>query len=196
MASRGEMEKTGTSTAGKSSSNHLKKVFGPTLKGNHGFTLIELVVALMLISLMLFMTIPRLPDKPFVDEKRKTSAWIVGRIQALKNKSVLQAKNHTLHIDLESGRLWTADDTMTTDELLSARQKGYVLPDGAQIQSIEFPGGEKQTSGQAEIWFSKKGYSRMALIHTRFSDDSLRSFLVEPFLPKVKIYERPISFSQ
>jgi len=166
------------------------------LTATHGFTLIELVVTLSLITLMLFVTIPRLPNTSFTDGKRRTSTWITGKIQALKDKSVIRDRDHTLHIDMETGRLWISHESMTPDELHSARLKGFVLPDGARVQGVEFSDGEKQTSGQAEILFSKKGYSGKALIHTSFSDGTRRSFLVEPFLQKVKLYEGPISFNQ
>ncbi len=170
---------------------------GPSaLSAAPGFTLIELVVVLALISLMLFVTLPRLPDNPFVDEKRKTSAWLMGRIQSLKDEAVLQARDYFLHIDMESGRLWSTHDSMNADELTSARQGGFVLPEGARVQSVAFPESEPQTTGQVDIRFSRKGYAQMALIHTAFSDDTQRWFLVEPFLPGVKLYEEPISFEQ
>lgn len=145
---------------------------------------------------MLFVTVPRLPDNPFVDGKRKTSTWLVGRLQALKDKAVLQARDHYLHIDLESGRLWSTHASMGADELAGARQAGTALPEGARVQSVTFPESEPQTTGQVDIRFSRKGYAQMALIHTVFNDDTQRWFLVEPFLPGVKLYEEPISFEQ
>jgi len=145
---------------------------------------------------MLFVTVPRLPNNPFVDEKRKTSTWLMGKIQALKNEAVLQARDHFLHIDLESGRLWSTHVSMNADELAGARQAGTVLPEGARVQGVAFPESEPQTTGQVDIRFSRKGYAQMALIHTVFSDDTQRWFLVEPFLPGVKLYEKPISFEE
>ncbi len=191
------MEKTRISTAGKSSSGLIKTRKGrPDLTSVHGFTLIELVVVLALISLMLFMTVPRLPGNPFADEKRNTATWIIGKIRALKDQAALQARDHTLHIDLESGRLWSTNDAMQADELASAREGGYVLPDGARIQGVAFPEDEEQTTGQVDIHFSRKGYCQMALIQLSSNDGTQRWFLVEPFLPGVTVYEEPISFRQ
>ena len=191
------MEKIRISTVGKSSSVSIKNSTGrPVFAAAPGFTLIELVVVLALISLMLFVTVPRLPGNPFVDEKRKTSTWLMARIQALKDEAVLQARDHILHIDLDSGRLWSTHTAMNAEELADARQAGTVLPAGARVQSVTFPESAQQTTGEAAIRFSRKGYAQMALIHTVFSDDTQRWFLVEPFLPGVKLYEAPISFEQ
>ncbi len=191
------MEKTRISTAGKSSSVSIIKDTGlSAFSAAPGFTLIELVVVLALVSLMLFVTLPRLPANPFVDEKRKTSAWLMGRIQALKDKAVFQARDHFLHIDLESGHLWSTHAAMNADELAGARQSGSVLPAGTRVQGVAFPDSGQQTTGQVNIRFSRNGYAQMALIHTAFSDDTQRWFLVEPFLPGVTLYEKPISFEQ
>ncbi len=161
-----------------------------------GFTFIELLVVLSLVSLMLFITIPRLQDNPFVDEKRKVSVWIIGTVQALKQRAVQERKDYTLHIDIDTGRLWVSNELMSADELLAAEQDAFSIPDLFRIQDVEFPGQGKFSLGRSDIHFSKKGYSDMALIHAELGDDSLRSFLIEPFLPRVKLYEENISFNQ
>lgn len=145
---------------------------------------------------MLFMTVPRLPGNPFVNEKRKASTWLMGRIQALKDKALLHARDHTLHIDLESGRLWSTHESMREHEVADAWQDGYLLPGDARVRGVEFPGNELHTTGRVDIRFSKKGYAQMALIHTAFSDGTQRWFLVEPFVPGVKLYAEPTSFRQ
>jgi len=37
-----------------------------------GFTLIEIAVVILLISIMLLVTLPRMPDSPLTDQTRKT----------------------------------------------------------------------------------------------------------------------------
>ena len=120
----------------------------------------------------------------------------MGRIQALKDEAVLQARDHFLHIDLESGKLWSTHASMDREALADARQAGSKLPEGARVLGVAFPRSGQQTTGQVDIRFSRKGHAQMALIHTAFSDDTQRWFLVEPFLPGVKVYEEPFSFNQ
>lgn len=164
------------------------------VKSSRGFTLIELLVVLSLVSLMLFITIPRLQDNPFLDQNRKASLWIVGTIQALKEKSVRERQDYVLHCNVDAGQFWITNESMTIEERLEAEQSGFSVPAEFRVKDVEFPDQEKVSIGQSDIYFSKKGYSDMALIHVELSDNSQRSFLIEPFLPRVKLYEENISF--
>ncbi len=166
------------------------------LSTDRGFTLIELMVVLALVALLLTVTVPRLADNPFSDDKRTASMWIASKTQVLRRQSLSQARDHALHIDMETGHLWTTHAAMRPEEFVTARQGGYVLPAGTLIKSVEFPNADLQTSGQAEILFYKKGYAQKAMILAEFEDGSHRSFLIEPFLPRVKIYEEPVRINQ
>jgi prepilin-type N-terminal cleavage/methylation domain-containing protein len=165
-------------------------------KTDHGFTLIEIVVVLALVTLLLTVAVPRLAENAFIDPKRKTSLWITKKIHSLKAQSISQARDHTLHIDLTTGQMWTTHAGQPEEEATAARQAGHTLPEGALIEGVEFPRIGLQTSGQADVQFFKTGYSQKALILIGFDDGSRRSFLIEPFLPKVKLYEEPFSINQ
>ncbi len=174
-----------------------RNIFPATgITSSRGFTLIELLVVLSLASLMLFITVPRLQDNPFLDEDRKTSAWIVGTIRALKQKSVQAGQDHALHINTDAGTIWVSNESMTTEELLDAEKSGFLMPDDFRLLDIEFPHQGQYPLGQSIVHFSKKGYSDMAIIHAQLSDESHRSFLIEPFLTRVKLYDENISFNQ
>jgi len=144
----------------------------------------------------LAVTLPRLSGNPFSDNKRKSTLWLANKIQELKVQSVRQARDHTLHIDMGTGRLWSTHVAMQPNEIEQARQNGYTLPPGSRIESITLANSAEQTAGEAGILFFKKGYSQMALIKARFEDDSQRAFLIEPFLPRVKIYNASIQLNQ
>jgi len=108
------------------------------LKNNRGFTLIEMVVVLALVALLLAVTLPRLAVNPFSDTKRQTTLWIANKIQQLKEQSLRAARNHTLHIDIDTGQLWSTHAGMRADEIDQARKAGYTLPEGARIEYVEF----------------------------------------------------------
>jgi hypothetical protein len=59
---------------------------------------------------------------------------------------------------------------------------------------VEFVNEDKITKGVAGIQFYKKGYSDKALIHIEDKDNMKYSYLIEPFLPHVKIIEEYIDF--
>ena len=158
-----------------------------------GFTLIELIVVVTLLGLMLFFSLPRLQNNPFLDDSKKSSRWLIGKIQALKESAVRDHKLYTLHFDLDSGRVWETSESMSPEEIESAVLNSYALPDDLRIIDIEYPTQGKIYSGQAKISFYKAGHTDKALVHMQDGDTYL-SFLIEPFLPNVQFFEKYASF--
>ena len=159
-----------------------------------GFTLIELIVVISLISLMLLFTLPRLQDNPFLDDSKKSSRWLIGKVQALKESAIREQKQYALHFDLDSGRIWNTNASMSPEDIESATfNSSYALPEDLRIIDIEYPQKGKIFSGRAEITFYKAGYTDKALIHMQEGDTYL-SFLIEPFLSQVQFFESYAGF--
>ena len=153
-----------------------------------GFTLIELIVVMALLSIFIFFTIPQFDDSLLTDNTRKMSRWIIIKIPALKEKAVTEQKHYTLHVDIDGNRFWISNETMSEEELIHAEKTGYSLIDDMNILNVEFPGDETVSTGQAMIHFYKQGYSDMAVIRMEDSENQF-SFKIEPFLSGVTKYE-------
>jgi len=167
-----------------------------TIKDGHcsGFTLIELIVVISLIGLMLFFSLPRLQDNPFLDDSKQSSRWLIGKVQSLKESAIREQKQYSLHFDLDSGRIWETNESMSAEDIDSeALNNSYSLPDDMRIIDIEYPQKGKIVAGPAEIIFYKAGYTDKALVHMQEGDLYL-SFLIEPFLSKVQFFESYASF--
>ena len=161
---------------------------------NNGFTLIELIVVISLFSLMLFFAVPRFQFDVLSDHSKKTSRWIMLQVHALKEKSVHDQKRYVLHLSLDSNRLWVTDEIMSPEELEVAAANGYELSDDIKLLDVEYPNQEKISVGRADIYFYKKGYSDKAIIHMTNNDNEIFSFLIEPFLSRVRLYNKYIEF--
>jgi general secretion pathway protein H len=172
-----------------------RSVSGETIRSGHcdGFTLIELIVVISLIGLMLFFSLPRLQNNPFLDDSKKSARWLIGKIQALKESAVRDQKQYSLHIDLDSGRLWETNESMSQEDHESAALNSYALPEDVRLLDVEFPAKEKITSGQTEITFYKAGYTDKAFVHMQEGEIYL-SFLIEPFLSNVQVIEEYAGF--
>ena len=164
------------------------------LRQNNGFTLIELIVVISLISLMFFFAIPRIQVDILSDNTRKVSQWIMLNISSLKEKAVHDQKRYVLHLSLDSNRLWVSNDTMSAEELEDAAAIGYNLPEDIKLLDVEYPDKEKISVGQADIYFYKKGYSDKAIIHITNNDNEVLSFLIEPFLSRARLYNKYLEF--
>jgi prepilin-type N-terminal cleavage/methylation domain-containing protein len=160
---------------------------------NAGFTLIELIVVVALMGLMLFFSLPRLQNNPFLDDTKKSSRWLISKIQTLRESALRDQKRYTLHFDLDSGRVWETHEGMSAEDVESAVMDSYALPDDLRITDIEYPKKGKMYSGQAEITFYKAGHTDKALVHMQDGDTYL-SFLIEPFLSGVQFFEKYASF--
>jgi len=159
-----------------------------------GYTLIELVVVVALIGVMLFFAVPRFRSTVMTDSTANVSRWILIKVRSLKLAAVRDHKRYTLNVSLDLNKMWITDVAMSEDERRQAEQDGYQLPDDVRILDVEFPLKGKIGSGQAEIDFFSADYSDKALIHIENDRHRQLSFLIEPFLPGVRLHEKYIGF--
>jgi prepilin-type N-terminal cleavage/methylation domain-containing protein len=159
----------------------------PFSPAGRGFTLIEIAVVILLISIMLLVALPRLPDSPLTDQTRKTKRWVILKVQDLKERAVRDQKTYRLHVGIDSRRLWITSDDMSDESKEQAEKKAFKLDEDLKVLDVEYPGDEKIESGRADILFYAKGYSDRAIIHMSDSDARF-SFQIEPFLSNVKLY--------
>ena len=159
-----------------------------------GFTLIELIVVISLISIMLFFAIPRFQRSVLSDSTKDVSRWILLKIPYLKERAAREQKKYILHVSLESNKLWITHEAMPEEALQSAETNGYELPEDIKLLDVEYPDQEKISAGQADIYFNEKGYSDKAIIHLENDDNERFSFLIEPFLLRVRLYNSYAEF--
>ena len=180
----------------KNSKKAFNLIYGPRATGDGhqgGFTLLELLVVMGLLTIMLVFSVPRLHENFLLDDTKSSSRWLIGKIQALTEAALRNQKHYTLHIDLDTGRFWETDESMSAESLESAAMQTEPLPEGLKIADIEYPIRGKVNSGRTDITFYRSGYSDKVLIHVR-DGQRYTSYLIEPFLSEVARYETYASF--
>ena len=101
-----------------------------------GFTLIELTVVMALISIMFFVTLPRIKNDIFVDQTKKTSRWLLTSVRYLKEASIRDQMDHTLHVDMDNGKFWVTSASMTEEMLEKPETGGLNLADDIRILDV------------------------------------------------------------
>ena len=166
------------------------------IKNSLGFTLIELIIVISLISIMLFFAVPKFQTGLFVNSMDKTLRWIMLKTQSIREDAVFEQKLCVLHINLDSDFLWITDELMKIEAQKKAKEKGFRLFDDVKIDDVEYPNNLKISTGTADIYFYKKGYSDNALIHLEDSENQRFTLHIRPFLTNNKLYENYFKFDE
>lgn len=159
-----------------------------------GFTLIELIAVLAIISMMLFFSIPGVGNDLQSGDMYGVARWIMLNVRELKSRAADERQMIILNVEIDANALSVADEKSAESEAEAPEAKKYQLPSGIQLVDVEFPGKGIVTAGKTPICFYEKGYSDKAVIHIRDKDNAVFSFLIEPFLPVVEMVEERVSF--
>lgn len=156
---------------------------------SRGFTLIELMVVMLLISIILAVVIPRFDSAPFQDPGKKLSRWMINAVRHLRTTAVQKQKIQALVVDLSEQRMWMIHEQMSEEEQSAAAEKAFTLDESMRIVNAQYPDQERISTGTIEVRFYPAGYSDLVLLHIESEDAERLSYLIEPLLPKLKIVE-------
>jgi prepilin-type N-terminal cleavage/methylation domain-containing protein len=159
-----------------------------------GFTLLELLVVMLLITIVFAVTVPRLDSSLMQDPQKKATRWIINSIEDLRAAAVEKQKTRILMIDVDNNRMWPADADMDEEARAAAADKAFVLPGGIKIVDVRFPHKARVSSGTVEISFYPGGYSDQAIINMEGDDAQRFACRIEPLLPKVKVVDEWLEF--
>jgi len=171
-----------------------------------GFTLIELIVVITLISVMMVFAVPRLNTSLLTSDSREVSKWMILTIQSLKEKSARQGVQLILNVDLDNHKLWTSrkkpdpaemgelEGIPEFSEINELKENELELPKGFRLLDVSFPDEEPRRSGVVAVHFYKKGYSDQAMIHLENDQANRVTYEIKPFLLKTRIHDEYVAF--
>ncbi len=162
-------------------------------KHRAGYTLLELIVVMALMGIVFFFAVPRFEGSFLIDDAKQSSRWLIGKLQTLREEALRTHRQQVLHIDLDGNRLWETAEAMTPEETDRALRRAQRLPGGGRVVGVDFPRQGRVNTGRVAIRFSRDGHSDRALIHLQHGD-TFTSFLLEPFLSRVKMFDRIVGF--
>jgi Tfp pilus assembly protein FimT len=164
------------------------------------------MVVMLLISIILGVAIPRFEGGFLQDPVKQFSRKMIGTVRSLRSAAVQTQTLQTLMVDLDAQQLYvvrqaaaaeTAPDGETPPDSGAPSEtpgKKLKLPNSLALVGVEFPDNDRVTSGTVEIHFYPAGYSDHAFIRLESSSEDRYTYVVQPLLPKVKLYEEWIDF--
>ncbi|MCP4115264.1 MAG: prepilin-type N-terminal cleavage/methylation domain-containing protein [Desulfobacteraceae bacterium] len=165
--------------------------------GENGFTIIELVIVLVIAGVLLFFALPTFQDVHFFSDPENALGKTIQLIDSLKRKAMTDNRDYVMHVDIAAGLIWVSDDAMDMDQktMKAAREKGIRFSGDTLLLDVEFPGAMPLASEDIRIRFRRQGYSDMALIHLQEEENDV-TLKIEPFLSRVELENRSVSFDQ
>lgn len=154
-------------------------------KSNRGFTLIELIVVMVLLSIMTSFAVPAIRTTLYSDELKATARQLIGLINETGQAARSNQQEYFLSFDRES-QAFSAQAAKKKDDIQTLT--AVHVPDGVRV--VDFTsvhGGE--LIGDLRLRFSKKGYVDKTLIHLSDDDGRDLTLVLSPFLGVSRMYD-------
>lgn len=155
-----------------------------------GFTLIEIVVVLVIISMAMMLVIPRLPSSE--SENLKSSArTLASTLRYLQDRAATGRTTYYLHLEPGTDELKVMEaaadggEKEPGDPLLQQRP----VKEGIQVADVFIPRLGKVSEGQLRLEVGMGGLRDFVAIHLRSADGGFWTVMAFPSSGKVKIYD-------
>jgi prepilin-type N-terminal cleavage/methylation domain-containing protein len=165
-----------------------------------GFSLVELVVVMFILSFLAFLSIPifKAPAQKLAGAG-KQSRNLALFIESVKQQAVKEHKSYLLHLDLVSGRAWAGpqektDGSLQKDAEPAPTAQPAISLEGLSLSGVEFSDQTHRQPEDTAIRISGRGISDMALIHMATGNGGI-TLKLHPFIYKVEIIQGDYTFN-
>lgn len=190
-------------------SNSLASRTGAALRDNRGFTLLELIIVLVIVSIMTLLVAPRV--SVFMSGSR--SNFII--LQSLVSKAFDDAfvNNRTNFLVIHMGE--TVSDLTDLGEKIFSRKNGVSVvnfeegsfkdnpnpllayrefPSSFRFEEVLLASGEKISNGNVLVPFYPQGFSDDVIVHIMVNDEERHSMRISKFRKKPKFVQDYVNF--
>jgi prepilin-type N-terminal cleavage/methylation domain-containing protein len=160
----------------------------------HGFTLLELAVVLLLLTVVLGLVLPEASSLLTDSDLRTSSRRVAGAVAEARNEAMLGGRIWELVIDLESATFWIApvSDAAGGETAPEVGKPGPRLRKLAgEVRFLEVRKGqdESQNTGRVAIRFHPKGLVEPAVIRLGGRGNRMQTLSIKPFSGRLSIQD-------
>ena len=169
--------------------------------GSTGYTLVELAMVLVILSVVIFVVTPKLGDFFLSKVRLETSARKISSVvKYAQNEAIVTGTWKVLSFDLTEGVCRVSDATNAergeqppaedaTRVQVPEQDLRVKLAGDIYIRDVMLGANEKVTSGIVDIEFSPKGYCRKWILHLGNEKEEFLTLSFEPLAGLVSIEE-------
>jgi prepilin-type N-terminal cleavage/methylation domain-containing protein len=161
----------------------------PRSRWNAGFTLVEIVVVMVLISLFMVFSVPLFSN--IGTSSLDTSARrLSGTIKYLFNEAALTGYEYRLIYDLDRGT-YQAQILESSGELVDATDQGRqsVLKGAVRFKDLQLPGRGRFSLGQVTTRIDPSGWIDETVIHLVDNSDQQLTLRVNPLTGTTEVFD-------
>ncbi|WP_028580352.1 prepilin-type N-terminal cleavage/methylation domain-containing protein [Desulfogranum japonicum] len=169
-----------------------------TVKGDQAFTLVELIVVIVVLSITVFFVMPQLGYVVPTGSVQKAARQLSAYFSQASRLAQKQSRPFTIHYTPSShtftleptGLEWRAD----VDEELTLPQ--LTLKQDVVVKDVQLYNGGIFSTGTFSLHIDKHGYLQPALVHLQDGSGSELTLQIEPFLGASNIMKGYVSLSE
>ena len=161
----------------------------PPDTSDQGFTLVELIVVMVLITSMTAFAIPKIRTTLFTNQLRSTARQFLGLVaetgqDARSKRTAVEMRYDREHHIFTTG---PADGIVLDD---TVKQFSSVqVPESVEVVDIASVHGGTKNLGDLVILFSSRGYVDKTVVHLRDKSGEELSVILSPFLGVTRVLE-------
>lgn len=165
------------------------------LNSQQGFTLLELIIVCLLITVSMAFSVPSLRQSMVIDQLAASSRQVIALIKEVRTLAAQEQQPFLIHIDLDREKIWYQRDLPDSKEKKEpvTPQPGFKLPPSVHFQDIQSGTPEKKTYGEVDLWINKQGYLDQTILHLADDQDNIISLVLSPFLSTIKAHDTYIN---
>lgn len=158
-----------------------------------GFTLVELIVVMVLITMMTAFAIPKIRSSLFTDQLRATARKFIGLVSEIGQDARSKRTGVVLRFDRKQHLFTTAPAAGIMKDDTVKRYPKVRVSESVQVVDISTVHGGKKTLGELVILFSPRGYVDKTVVHFRDDSGDELSVILSPFLGVTRVLEGYVS---
>jgi prepilin-type N-terminal cleavage/methylation domain-containing protein len=165
------------------------RIFRAGAYNDHGFTMIELAMVLLVIGIVGAIIMPRVGGVLDRQQMRQTINKLRGMVRYLQARAALTKRVYRLTFDLDRQLIsvcYLIDDGCQPE--YTREMRDYSLPQTVYIQDVVNPQGDTIREGEAVTHFHPTGLAEPSTIHLGSSSDQQFTLMIEPLAGGVKVF--------